>query len=681
MHPDSERLIELATQSLASHPPTRLVVEEDLRRHLEARTDIPAAALADAVGALACADARPWRSRWRGILYLATLLVSLPVLGHTAWQLYRFTGVRLWLWSNAESAAKSPDIPAGLKPREKLLLLGDTGAASEAARWKPLWDSDPDNPAYLSEYAAAYYKDHNQLSPEILAAAARIDPDNGWLPVLAAAGSMEAAVTLLPYTSKEKKAGKMQIWKIKDENRLREALAQIHLAAGKPKFTTYQAALYKQRISLLPRRTDFLSQLEPIVYMRSNSYAIIALLRIRHVLSADAQQCAARQDADGFRQITDDWMKLVQATTRSGETLLDLLVARALYTDSNLLTNFRVAAQSLGLVEEANRFAQLEERAKTDKEARKQSGRTSPVYELATQRGSYLTAMTLPVCSSQVANPPVITEADLRPGRYADHALFERAGSLFAWAMLGFCAGGAALVRFRHKPHVCSMSVRMLDLLRPADWAWLLSGGALLPLLWYFVITRLTPLGVREWSLKSTDCLQALGQFGSLVVLMVVCPVVMSIRILGTRGAVLGLAARRPWPGGLAVAAAAVGIPAFGAVIWQTNDRLLLYASLLLALAVLWLLVGFCRNIFCRRVHALRRATLARMVIPAWILGMLGFALAVPLHYAEERFWIQQDHLLEISAAAPALSRYEYDVTQILRAELLECIGQGGSSR
>jgi hypothetical protein len=672
MHPDSERLIELATQSLANHPAARLVAEEDLRRHIETRTDIPAAHIADAVGALARADAHPRRSHWRVILYLTTLLVSLPVLGHTAWQLNRFAGVRRLFWSDAEPAAKSPDIPAGLKPQEKLLLLGDAGAASEAARWKPLWDSDPDNPAYLSEYAAAYYRDHNQLSPEILAAAALIDPDNGWLPALAAAGSMEAAVSPLPYSSKERKAGKIQIWKIKDENRLREALAQIHLAAGKPKFTTYQAALYKQRISLLPRRTDFLSQLEPIVYMRSNSYAIIALLRIRHVLSADAQQCAARQDADGFRQITDDWMKLVQATTHGGESLLDVLVARALYTDSYLLTNFRVAAQTLGLVEEVNRFVQLEERAKAYWEARKQSERTSPMNDLASRRGSYFAGMNVPICSRHVANPPVITEADLRPGRYADHALFERAGSLIAWAILGICAGGAAHVRLRHKPPVCSMSVRMLDLLRPADWAWLLSGGVLMPLLWYFVITRLTPLGAREWSLKSTDCLQAFGQFGSFVALMVVFPVVMSIRMLGKRGAVLGLAARRPWPGGLAVAAAALGIPAFGAVMWQTNDRLLLYAFLLPALAVLWLLVGFCRNIFCRRVHALRRATLVRMVIPAWILGMLGFALAVPLHYAGERCWIQQDHLLEISAEAPSLTRYEYDVTQILRAELLE---------
>ena len=495
--------------------------------------------------------------------------------------------------------------------------------------------------------------------------------------IQSAAATAKGAVAQVPLTAKEKKAGKTPVWKIHDENRLQEALASIHQIAGKPKFTAYQTGLLRQRIPLLPRRSDILSHTVSLAYVASQVASIYHRSLI-DVLAAGAQQCAARQDADGFRQITDDWMKLVQASARGGETLVDLLVARMLYTAP--LASFRDAAQTLGLAAEATRFAQLDERVKTDKEARKQRARTSPCNDLAFQRGSNFASMTLPIMGSLMANPPVITEADLRPGRYADHALFERAGSLIAWAMLGICAGAAGLARFRHKPPVRSMSVRMLDLLRPADWAWLLSGGVLLPLLWYLAITRVTPLGAREWSLKSTDYLQALGQFSSFVVLTVVLPAVMSSRILGKRGAVLGLAARRSWPGGLAVAAAALGIPAFGAIM-QTNDRVLLCASLLPALAVLWLLVGLCRNIFCRRVHALRRATLACMVIPAWILGMLGFALAVPLHYAGECFWIQQDHLLEISAAAPSLSRYEYDATQILRAELLEWIGQDDSGR
>ena len=49
-------------------------------------------------------------------------------------------------------------------------------------------------------------------------------------------------------------------------------------------------------------------------------------------------------------------------------------------------------------------------------------------------------------------------------------------------------------------------------------------------------------------------------------------------------------------------------------------------------------------------------------------------AATAPVHHAIERHWIQQDRLLEIAADAPALSRYEWLVTQQLRVELLETL-------
>jgi hypothetical protein len=275
------------------------------------------------------------------------------------------------------------------------------------------------------------------------------------------------------------------------------------------------------------------------------------------------------------------------------------------------------------------------------------------------------------VTASQVANPPTITKNDLRPGRYAEHALFERIFCLFAWALLALCAAHS---RYRTSPHVRSLSARMLDLLRPSDWAWILLGGVMLPVLWYLAITRLTPLSAREWSLQHTAFIQPSCQIGSLLALMIILPPVIATKCLGKRGAPLGLTTRRPWLGWLAAASTALAIPAFGAIPFGRRDMLLDFASVLLGIGLLWLLVGFGRNIFGRPVHALRRATLARMVLPAWILGMLLFALAVPLLYTEERHWIQQDRLLEISADAPALSRYEYAVSQVLRAELLEMI-------
>ena len=92
----------------------------------------------------------------------------------------------------------------------------------------------------------------------------------------------------------------------------------------------------------------------------------------------------------------------------------------------------------------------------------------------------------------------------------------------------------------------------------------------------------------------------------------------------------------------------------------------------LAGVALLWLVWGLaCHALGKPRDGSLRRATLARMMVPAWIFGMLVFALLMPVHYAEERHWIQQDRLLEIPAESPATTRYERDLTEVLRKELM----------
>jgi hypothetical protein len=46
-------------------------------------------------------------------------------------------------------------------------------------------------------------------------------------------------------------------------------------------------------------------------------------------------------------------------------------------------------------------------------------------------------------------NPPPLSEADLRPGRYADHAFFYRIGAVAIWLLLGISAGLAGLCLWR----------------------------------------------------------------------------------------------------------------------------------------------------------------------------------------------------------------------------------------
>jgi hypothetical protein len=618
------------------------------------------------------------------------LVISVPVLVHTARQTMRVgrsvPGLNLPFGDPFESDTAS-GLGHDFTARERLLLFGNESASGSADRWKGLWDSEPDNPAFLAQYAAAYYSDFKNLSPEILEAATRIDPNNGWFIALSAGANAEVSVTKNKQTEQERKDLKAAVWKINDAEKLNAALALIHQAALKPEFNSHETELLGLRIPLLPKRTDFASQIPPVAYLASQSSSVIHLRKLIDALSAGAQECAARNDVAGFRQIVGDWQVLCHNVTDHGTTLVDLLVARVFYFGP--AENFRDAAMSLGLDPDAARFTRLCELKKADKEFRSRRWTVTPIQTLIGNRSSLLASLTLPLMERQVASPPPLSAALLQPSRYADHALFLRAISLAAWLLLGVSAGFAALHRYRQNPLVRSLSARMVDLLRFSDWAWILGGGILLPFLWYLAITHLTPLSSREWSFRATGFIQAYGQFGAMCILMLVLSTVLATWRLAKRGAWLGLATRCSWIGLLASASAILAVPAFGSVMLDmpsiglvgTPSLLALYvACALLGIPVLWLLVGFSRNVLGHHTHALRRATLARMMIPTWIFGMLAMVVSIPFHYAGECHWIQQDRLFEINVDAPAMSRYEWDVTRQLRKELLEMMDETGAA-
>ena len=60
--------------------------------------------------------------------------------------------------------------------------------------------------------------------------------------------------------------------------------------------------------------------------------------------------------------------------------------------------------------------------------------------------------------------------------------------------------------------------------------------------------------------------------------------------------------------------------------------------------------------------------------LTAYALGMLLMAASMPLYHAAEKRWLAQDRLMEITPEAPALSRYEWETAQAMRAELLEVL-------
>ncbi len=654
-------LITLVTRPLAGNPELHAAAVAELQERWVA--DSP-----EAAAALAQADAHPLRRRWRLALGIVTVVVSLPLLVGVAVSYFgdflqikdlgRMPPERDGQMTLAERLGK------GLSPAQRLLLVGEPNARKDADRWRPLWDSAPEKPAYLAEYALAFLRTNHALSPEILAAAQRIDPDNGWFPALAAAGLADGVVKKGARTSEEKREGKALSWEILDEPRLREALLQLHAAATQPRFAGYRNELHQERARLLPPRVDLASQLMWLLHASRTDSGLLPFRALSEAIAAGAEQCAARQDAEGFEQILADWRWLVRMAAGDGEMLLDQMVARVLLTTP--LANFRDAARVLGLEADAAIFATQEQREREER-GRPASQRSNS--DLARQRGSLLAGMAL-VTPSLIPSPPVLTAADLRPGRLVDHAVFDRFSAAGIWLVLG-TAVASAISPFRGRAVIRALAARLLDLLRPSDWAWLLLGGVVAPVLWYLAITRLTPLSAREWSLGQSGFLLPICQKAALPLLLACLPLALAEWRLGLRGAGFGLETSRRWLGWWAAGAAALAIPALGAAACGLELGLPLLAAGLLGGPLCWLLAPEFRRAAWAKRHALRRATVARMAVPAWLCAMLLCALALPFHYAEERQWLGEDRLLEVPAEIPAMSRYEAQLVPLLRADTL----------
>lgn len=673
MDPATDRFIELATQPLAGNAELHLAAAGELRRQLAENT-APPEAIAQAADSLARADRHPRRHWWRMALFLTTLLVSLPVLVHTHLQLRKLAGVRNFI-SPGSSSPSILDQTKALTPQQKLILHGDTNAKDEPDRWKALWKSDPENPAYLLEYATAHHREHKSLSPEILAAAARLDPENAWYPVIQAAGMAKRAVNKRTPNYYERKRGEKPTYTVTDEEAFAKSLELLHQATTKPRLSSAQTELLKERIKLLPPRKDFASQMPRLVYLSALNYGTLDLRYLADAFSIQAGRFAEANDKAGFQQLVDDWKWLASSTAKDGGLLIDVLVAKAVFTIP--LGPFQEAAQSLGLEEEAGKFGALKLHEDTRRERHREQRNDSEQTFLIETKSSVMAGLTLPSISHQLNSPPPITDSDLRPSRYADHALFGRLHALASWLVFGIFAGitgGIGLSRCGAVNR--SLSARLQPLFRRGDWAWVIVGGIIAPLLWGAIIYYATPLSAREWGMKISGFLLPGLQLTAITILMLVASTVIASRRLQKCAGFLWQKPRFPMLGNAAVIVTALAIPMIGTLMWLRGGLgfLLFKIGAVLSIgALLWLLVGItCQLLDKPKPASLRRATLGRILMPVWISGMVLMIATAPLHFAEERYWIQQDRLLEITPDAPASSRYEWDVTQQLRKELLE---------
>jgi hypothetical protein len=612
--------------------------------------------------------------KWKTGFFMLTAVVSIMTLGLAG----RDAAHYLELLNIIELSGSGPSekriealLSKELTADQRLLLFGDTSKSLPSERMKALWDSDPGNPAYFADYTIRFIRDHERIPPDFLATAAKLDPDNAWFTLAAAAASAKGSVEKKIMSIEDRKAGKPPAYAVLDAARLEETLRLLAKAAGQKGFDSYRDDLLAARIRLLPKRSDVASQVIPLAHVGAPPWTTYAFVRLSEAVAAAASVAEGNGDAEGFQKLAADWDRCLEldAQEESGSVWNSRFREAAVAVTSR---TFAVAAEALGLdatkQKWGSRAAQLE-KIKAEREALG----TGEGIEV---RSSMITGLYLSPLVNQTARAPGITDGDLKPARLADHELFSRLAAAAVMLALGLILSGATLYRFRGHELVRRLSRSMEKLLQPADRVWILGGGIVLPFVWQIVIQRLTSMGARDWSIAASGFLIPSGQVAATGFLMVVLPVMIARWRLGRRAVMLGWRKGRSWPGWAAVICGAISLPVFGLGFanGKRSETVMMIAATLLGILVFaWLVTGI-RAVFSKRTALLRRVTLSRVLVPAYALGMLLMAASMPLYHAAEKRWLAQDRLMEITPEAPALSRYEWMVAQAMRAELLEIL-------
>ena len=673
----TEQFIEAAVRPLEANSEMQVLAGQELRAAIEEAPDRPEAdSLDQATENLKKGGLPRWfKATLYSLTALAVVLTAIPLArDFLRYRLATFIGT---FGTNMPDAF--PIRPLRLGPdtvrvfgefseADQRLLFGEfprSGPAKE--QFKALWDSDPANAAYYAEYIRGIAWSGSPSTPlpaDYLTTADRLDPDNGWFRCFAAGVAARNAVQRSPAGSRTTKAGRIPALMVKDPAKLAEVATWLEEAARQPRFESYESKLLLQRIDALPPGDDTLGRLFVKNYMMMGprpSYWIHKA--IGEAVSVKCHELALAGDAQGFLKVTASWETFLRRSLENSGQPDD--TGSLLVGLSAAATELMHSAKTLGLTEKEGRYQRLANRMKEHRISSPK--RLSTAWEIRRRSGP--DAYHLIFARAKLDDPPPLGDADLRPGLRANIAAREWLRSAVVGTIMLVAALYLAGLRFYRGPQVRVLSASVMRILQPKDYAWILLGGVILPVL-VLIVTE--PLEANfahdyDWEL---DLLKSVIQAGLLLFLSMIIAVRRLDRRLGTLGwKVRGI----PEPIAIGVGLFMVVVSRFATPQLEASKLWLLALCSMVPFAISYPLLPLGAS-FCPRKIAVLWHTCCRALVPAHVLSALLLFLLVPCYRAVERHWTKLNVLTKIEPGVPALNRYELQVQEQVRKELLELL-------
>lgn len=556
-------------------------------------------------------------------------------------------------------------ILAKVTPENGRILFGDVSCLDPVDRWRSVWLEHPEDPAHFFAYALVHFKVHSTWPDDFVETGERLDPGNGWFRLLAGAMKLKAAVGVSEeedpgrrFTKEERMQagadGRQLKRREKEAKQEKEIIDQaawedgarlLRESLAMPKLDDYRRSLASLRFDAAPeikdlathgaaslsvwRRPEILSA-QDWLPLRSCSEAISIAIR-------DAGKCGDRQRLGELHELS---VLLGDSLNGSASSLLSHLVAKAVITGPNKA--LAAAWADLGAPERGNEFESVMRKLDWKSTPRPKP----PVDALDEYRGSGSLAQSYLGSKGPGSKP--VSEAEIRGGRLAEYALYERLMLHVAAALLFLSIIFLTSSIFRSGRKFGALPSRLAGLLRWQDHAWILAWGVLLPMATYILATRTPWLAPREFALSQDRFFMWLIQASTMVALVILWTIQAACWRLRKRGGVLALGWPGVNPGAWFALTALTGMilgprllaatPDAGSIMWIVLWAIL---GLIGGLPWLWIIVLATGQIASegRKLH---RSVLTRVLLPFAALALALTALSIPRIYAEEKHWVSK---------------------------------------
>jgi hypothetical protein len=673
MIPEAHPLIEAITEPFANNAERWM----SARAFLGEKFDPAHPSVADATSRLEAASRRRFPALRKVLPWAFAVIVLAGVIFSNA---SKFVYAIKVATSSSFEYWEKGQLPAGLTEEERL-LLGDP-AIDDLEQKRRLHLIAPENPAYFAEYAQEFVSGKEALPPDFLETTDRIAPNNSFFPYFAAGLMGKESI------SKNKRSGpspparfsagirlsalpREAEYTIKDQAAFDAAMILIAKAATFSDFQTYMNPMIAARVRLVP--TNNLPQFtHALICAYGASSGMIQLRLVLDLMCARAEQLSKSGRKEEFLVLARQRDAFISHLGHNPDIILiGELVHQVIVAGT--ATNFRFAAERLGLTELAETYRKQSDAFREDRDLR--DIRSAKEGDLFPQdQASFLIRQSISMLGRQVNSPPPVSAAELGPMRRAEYEFTSGFGVVAAAAIILLAALVVFLFRFITPPMIRLPAKRMADVLGVLDWVWVTGVGILLPVSFFLVVTRLTPLGDRYYGEYSFYFWFPGVQLVALLLGLLIVPGIIVRWRLEKRLAPLGLSDRFTVPLFL-VTLAMIFVWSLAALPFLVRFGMGGYLALTVLAAPPALCLGLVfanalRTVIGKPATRLWQCATAVAVLPAYPIAIIVLCCLTPLFAAGEKHWLAKETLLRINPDAPDLGAYEFKVAAQKRKEI-----------